>query len=97
MLASLRFAEAQKEQEESSSEDDEQVANADRGTLRSGRIAFDKIKASSFDERDSAKLEFFNLFHTFKNFRLNARKTAPDSLLEYLKLMHELVEYTKGP
>ena len=53
--------------------------------------------ASGFDERDQTKLEFLNLYHTFKNFRINAKKIEHDSLLGYLKLMLSLIEFIQGP
>ena len=74
MLASLRLAEERKNYA-SSSEDEETISDADKGTLRTGIIAFNKIKASGFDQRDVTKLEFLNLFHTFKNFIVKAKKT----------------------
>ena len=77
MLASLRLADERKKNREASStaEAESSIADADRGTLRTGQLALSKIKSSRFDDRETAKLEFLNLFHTFKNFRVNARKT----------------------
>ena len=99
MLESLRLAERQRERYASSDEDSDEdaVPNAERGTLKTGALALEKIMASRFDERDQTKLEFLNLFHTFKNFKLNAKKTASDSLLYYLKLMLDVVNYIDGP
>jgi len=71
MLSSLHLANQRKDYA-SSSEDEVEVANCDRGTLQSGLIALEKIKTSNFDNRDQAKLEFLNLYHTSKNFRINA-------------------------
>ena len=61
--------------------------------MRTGDLALEKIKASRFDDREATKLEFLNLFQTFKNFKVNAKKTQHDSLVGYLRLMHKLVVY----
>ena len=53
----------------------------------------EKIKASGFDKRDVTKLEFLNIYHTFKNFKLNAMKTQNDSLSDYLKFMINILQY----
>ena len=53
--------------------------------------------ASGFDERDQTKLEFLNMYHTFKNFCVNAKKTEHDDLLGYLKLIREILEYVQSP
>lgn len=45
------------------------------------------LQAAGFDERDEAKREFMALYHTFKNFTIDAKKTQSDSLYAYLGLM----------
>ena len=92
MLASLKLANARKNHA-ASSEEEEKVADTDRGTLYSGRIALEKIKSASFDDRDTAKIEFQNLYHTCKNFILNAKKTQNDGLVDYLSFLLEVLTY----
>lgn len=87
MLASLRLVKDRQLNVELSDEDDLEISSAEKGTLGTGQIALEKITSSRFDSRDCAKLEFLNLYHTFKNFRINAKKTQHDSLFDYLQLM----------
>ena len=55
--------------------------------MKSGIKALEMLQAAGFDERDEAKREFMALYHTFKNFTIDAKKTQSDSLYAYLGLM----------
>ena len=77
--------------------EDESLSKKEHGTLKSGRLALMKLKESSFDERDVTKHSFKALQHTFKNFTLEAKKTQNDTLLNYLCLMEEIIDYVETP
>ena len=90
------MADKRKNRGASSSDEEDKTEDAEKGTLRTGIIALQKIKDSSFDQRDTSKLEFLNLYHTFKNFKIYAKKTQQDGLTDYLRLMVDIVTYIQG-
>ena len=97
MLGSLRLAEETKQNRACSTQDEQQIPDAEKGTLSGAHLALNAIKTSRFDDRDSAKLQFLNLFHTFKNFIINVKKTQDNDLSEYLELMLEIARYIQEP
>ena len=55
--------------------DSNEMTSKQKGTLKSGIAALEKLKASGFDERDETKKEFMALYHTYRNFTQEAKKT----------------------